>query len=574
VVTVRAERTDVLVMGGGVAALRAAIAAREAGSEVLVCCKGIAGRSGNTVPSTADISAYLPELGVDDSEETFLRDTLEAGATIADPQLVGLLAERSGPAVLDLERLGIRLLRNGDEIDRTRGAGHSRARTYRADSTGLGPNKGLALSVPLAQRARALGVAFRDRAPIVDLVVDGGELGGAAAVEHETGELLAIAAGAIIVASGGASHLFARTNGTADATGDVIALAMHAGAVARDLEFVQWHPTRMDHPVPLFLTNGLLADGAVFRDAGGREFMVDYDERANLAPRDILAKAIYLEASSGRGVDGGVYLDCSSVPDDRIALRHSYLAETLRKHDVDFPRQWLVVSPATHFLMGGIAIDPLACSSVPGLFVAGEAAGGIHGANRLGGNAFCEGLVFGTIAGAAAATYAAEHPANRAISLNGDWLADHIDPAAADPRVALQAIWQRLRTTMWQRASLVRDAEGLARASDAIDEMVPEADVLRVRNAAEAARVLDLRAGLDCARAIVAAAIFREESRGAHWRTDFPETSSAWLGSTWVHWQKGSSKPELEFRPKHASEIRGDVVERREKPTMKGAERG
>ena len=145
------------------------------------------------------------------------------------------------------------------------------------------------------------------------------------------------------------------------------------------------------------------ADGAVFRDAGGREFMADYDPRANLAPRDVLAKAVFIESTSGRGVGGGVYLDCSVIAADRIALRHSYLAQTLQKHGVDFPRQWLVVSPATHFLMGGLVIDRQAASSMPGLFVAGEAAGGIHGANRLGGNAFCEGLVFGTIAGETAA---------------------------------------------------------------------------------------------------------------------------------------------------------------------------
>src|SRR5439155_3472627 len=314
-----------------------------AGASVLVCCKGIAGRSGNTVVSTADISAYVPELGADDSEDTFADDTLGSGARIGDERLIQLLAERSGPAVLDLERLGVPLLRAHGEIDRTRAAGHSRARTYRADSHGLGPNKGLALSVPLADRARALGVEFLDRTPVVHLEAMKGRLTGAVAVDAQSNEIIAIRAGATILGSGGAAHLFSRTNGTVDSVGDGIAFALRAGALARDLEFVQWHPTRMDQPLSLFLTNGLLADGAVFRDAAGREFMSDYDARGSLAPRDILAKAVYLEATSGRGVDSGVYLDCSDIPEDRIALRHEYLAETLNKREVDFPRQWLCV---------------------------------------------------------------------------------------------------------------------------------------------------------------------------------------------------------------------------------------
>jgi fumarate reductase (CoM/CoB) subunit A len=555
---------DVVVVGGGVAALRAAVAACEAGADVVLCCKGQAGRSGNTVVSTADISAYIPELGIDDSEAIFAGDTLSSGSSIADENLVRLLAELSGPALLDLERLGILLLKDGDppRVDRTKAAGHTRARTYRADSRGLGPNKGLALSVPLAERARALGVRCLDRTPVVAMATDERRAVGVVAVDLADDNVYAISTPAVVVAAGGASHLYARTNGTADATGDAIALALWAGASARDLEFVQWHPTRMDEPVPLFLTNGLLADGAVFRAADGREFMEDYDPRGSLAPRDVLAKAVYTEAQSGRGVGDGVYLDCSAVPPDRIALRHGYLAETLQKHGIDFPRQWLVVSPATHFLMGGIAIDATAASSLPGIFVAGESAGGIHGANRLGGNAFCEGLVFGTIAGTSAA--AQTHSASNGLSATaestlreaaGEFLRT-VDATAGDVRPVLSSLWQRLRHTMWQHASLVRDAGGLSTAGGVVDELAEEAAGLRGRTPAHAARIAELRAGLACARAIVAAAMFREESRGAHWRADFPETSEAWFGSTFVHWPNGQASPRLEFRPKVSSRLK------------------
>jgi fumarate reductase (CoM/CoB) subunit A len=539
--------TDVLVIGGGVAALRASLAAREAGAEVLICCKGIVGRSGNTVVSTADISAFVPELGTDDSEETFAADTLGSGASIADERLVAILAERSGPAVLDLERLGIPLLRAHGLIDRTRAAGHSRARTYRADSTGLGANKGLALSVPLAERAREWGVRTLDRCPVVHLSASDVELSGAIAVDLAGGSVLRIRAHAAVLAAGGASHLFARTNGTADATGDAISLAMQAGAAARDLEFVQWHPTRMDQPVSLFLTNGLLADGAIFRDASGRPFMQDYDERRDLAPRDVLAKSIYTEIGAGRGVHGGVYLDCSAIPPERVELRHAYLAQTLLAHGVDFPEQWVVVSPSTHFLMGGITIDPAAASTLPGLFVAGESAGGIHGANRLGGNAFCEGLVFGTIAGQNAAGRAGRPGLEVQVP---EELTARVQPDAPDPRPALAASWRELREAMWQHASLIRSEASLRHVQGVIDHLRCDVSPLRGRTAAEAARIVDAEAALRCAAAIVAAALWREESRGAHWRGDFPDPSPAWLGHIAMDWPDHVAQPLLTFTPR------------------------
>ena len=537
---------DVLVIGGGVAALRAAVAACESGARVIICCKGQAGRSGNTVVSTADISAYIAALGDDDSEEIFARDTLESGASIADERLVRLLADRSGPAVLDLERLGIPLLRDGDHIDRTRGAGHSRARTYRADSKGLGPNKGLALSVPLVQKARELGAQVYDRTPVVDLLISADGVTGAVAIDLEGNRILTIKSRAVIAASGGFSHLFARTNGTADATGDLITLGLRAGAVARDLEFVQWHPTRMDQPVPLFLTNGLLADGAVFRDRDGREFMADYDSRANLAPRDVLAKGIFLEAQSGRGVDGGVYLDCSAIPPDRIALRHAYLEQTLQKHGVDLSKDWLVVSPSTHFSMGGLTIDQRAASSMPGLFVAGETAGGIHGANRLGGNAFCEGLVFGTIAGKAAAEYARATSSAPAVDEDAT-IAGVVDSTAPDPRPATTALWQQMRQEMWRDAAIVRDANSLEQAGRTLAAIGEEAASLRAPSARDTARLLELRAGVGCAQLVVATALFRQESRGAHWRSDFPATADVWYGHTSVQWRADQVQPELRF---------------------------
>jgi aspartate oxidase len=257
-----------------------------------------------------------------------------------------------------------------------------------------------------------------------------------------------------------------------------------------------------------------------------------------------------MEAASDRGVQGGVYLDCTPIPADRIALRHAYLAETLQKHAVDIARDWLVVSPATHFMMGGIAIGPDAASSLPGLYVAGESAAGIHGANRLGGNAFCEGLVFGTIAGEAAAAFARSAPPAPTPVPVPESLARLVDPSAPDPRPKLSELWQYLRDQMWNHAAIVRERRGLDAAMAVIAEVRGEAQEVRGRTAAEAARALDLLAALDSAQAIVAAALFREESRGAHWRSDYPDTATDWLGSILMAWPESQSSPTLTYRAK------------------------
>ena len=230
-----------------------------------------------------------------------------------------------------------------------------------------------------------------------------------------------------------------------------------------------------------------------------------------------------------------------------MALRHAHLAQTLNKHGLDFPSDWLVVSPATHFSMGGVTVDCDGSSSLAGCFAAGETAGGLHGANRLGGNAFCEGLVFGAIAGTAAAAWARTADAARSAGDPLEQIRGATDPHADDPRPALTAMWRRLRDTMWQRASLVRDASGLAAALCVIESLADEASVLQASTASGAARILDLRAGLDCARAIVAAARFREESRGAHWRSDFPDTLDSWLGHVAMRWPSGAKEPTLHF---------------------------
>jgi succinate dehydrogenase/fumarate reductase flavoprotein subunit len=207
--------------------------------------------------------------------------------------------------------------------------------------------------------------------------------------------------------------------------------------------------------------------------------------------------------------------------------------------------------------MGGLTIDERAASTMPGLFVAGETAGGIHGANRLGGNAFCEGLVFGTIAGEAAAEFARTTRSAAATVDDDTILSSVIDPTAPDPRPTLAALWQRLRQGMWSDAAIVRDAQSLGKAERTLVEIAEEAALVRTPSVREAARLLELLAAAQCARLVVATALFRQESRGAHWRSDFPASDAAWYGHTSVAWRADHTQPELHFVAKASDSAAG-----------------
>jgi aspartate oxidase len=519
--------SDVVVVGGSLAGLRAAIAAAEAGARVILFCRGVAGSSGSAVVASNDLAGVLPECE-DDSPDTFSADLMTSGHGIADPALAAVLAEEAGLRIRELARFGVKLLETAGRIDRVRVPGHSRARGVRVEPI---PNRppGLALTLPLRRAAERRGVRILDRCPTIELWCDAGEVAGALVVDLGRGVPLAVTADSIVLATGGGAYLYIRTNAPNDVAGEGYALAARVGADLRDMEFVQFHSTRMDEPIRRMLTEGLMDDGAVLRNRDGEPFMSRYHPEGTMAPRDVRCRAIYEEIQSGRGVEGYVYLDCSTVPEDRLWLRHGALAKQLRAAGVDFPRQPIRVSPAAHFFMGGVAIDLHGGTTVPGLYACGEVAGGVHGANRLGSTAYSEALVFGARAGAAAAARARV----RAVHRRRERALPRFATSRAGSGTGAGLRWSDLRQVMWDQVGVQRSAAGLESAVAKLAEMrkAPPGDSV---GWAEVARAVAFDLALASAEAVARAALERRESRGAHWRIDFPGTSPGFRGSTYL----------------------------------------
>jgi len=536
---------DVLVVGGGGAGLLAAIEAAGHGASVVVACKGKAGRSGNTVVAVSQFSAVVPDDDSDDSPERHYNDTLNGGKGINDERLAWILASRGGPAVLKLEKLGVPLHRSEGRLVRQGAAGHSRIRGIHIDGTRFPATLGgLAITLPLRAEAEKRGVRFLDDAPVIRLLTRDGQVCGAVVVLLEDGKLLAIKAKAVVMAAGGAGRLYSRTNNTGGVCGDGYALMLLAGAPLKDMEFVQFYPHQMSAPIKAPLPNSVFPDGAVLRNRHGERFMHLYDPvHKELATRDTMARAIFLEVQKGNGIDGEVYADCRNLSEAVLQKKYFAITRDLRRHGIDLTRDWVRVAPSAHFFMGGAEIDEHCRTGIPGLFAAGEAAGGVHGANRISGNALTETAVFGPLAGRAAAELALSSRSRPEPDI------PDLSLAAGRREEAPEGIRRQLRNAMWEGASIVRSRASLRRALATVKECASAAERYEGDgSAADIAQREETRLMCMTAEAVVLSALAREESRGAHFRDDFPLEERRWLGSHRV-WRSESGL-KVEFAPK------------------------
>jgi L-aspartate oxidase len=496
---------DLLVLGSGIAGLSAAIHAARRGWSVAIVTKGDLTNSA-TWYAQGGVAAALD---APDSAELHQADTLVAGAGLCDVDAVQVLVTEGPARVRELMELGARFDMRDGELELAIEGGHSLPRVVHAG----GDATGAEIERALGDTAHALAkIAVHERCFSVDLVVEHGRCVGVAAIGAD-GAPVEFRARHTVLATGGAGQLFSVTTNPTVSTGDGIAMALRAGVAVADVEFMQFHPTAMDDPRmprPL-LSEALRGDGAVLRDEHGVRFMLDEHERADLAPRDIVSRAIARRMVE-RGLDH-LWLDTTAIAD--FPDKFPTIFASAQRAGLDPRTDFLPVAPAAHYLSGGVATDLDGASTLPGLWACGEAAcSGVHGANRLASNSLLDGLVF---APRIVEAIAAGKDAPEATGvLRGVALDDVAPPVPPPGAITLD----ELQRAMSAGAGVLRDAASLAAVATTVAVDVPTPDVAGH----------ELHNLLTVARALVAAATAREESRGTHTRLDYPVTSEAFAG--------------------------------------------
>jgi succinate dehydrogenase / fumarate reductase flavoprotein subunit len=530
--------TDVLVLGAGGAGLRGAIAAAEAGARVVIVSKSLLGKA-HTVMAEGGVAAAMHNVAYQDTWEVHFADTIKGGKFINDWRMAELHSKESPDRVLELERWGA-------VFDRTwQGRIHQRpfgAHTY-PRLAHIGDRTGLELIRTLQDRAvHADGVDVHMEVTVFKLLKsEAGRIAGALAYRRSDGSLILYRCAAVLLATGGAGKMYRVTSNSWECTGDGTALAYDAGAQLRDMEMVQFHPTGMVWPSGvrgILVTEGVRGEGGVLRNSGGERFMERYDpERMELSSRDVVARAINSEVLAGRGSPhGGAYLDITHRKPDFIKKKlPSMYEQFLKLAKVDITKQPMEVAPTIHYAMGGVRVEAeTGATTVAGLYAAGEVASGLHGANRLGGNSLSDLLVFGKRAGDAAGLVAkADAQAARAnidIAEVDQAIAELIAPfsrPAGENPYQLQA---EIQEVMSVHAPIVRDGPGLKAGLDKILDLAGRSRTCGTGGTTSRAfnpgwhTAYDLRSMLVNAEALLRCALERKESRGAHARSDYPET--------------------------------------------------
>ncbi len=563
---------DVLVIGAGGAGLRAAIEASAMGADVAVVCKSLLGKA-HTVMAEGGIAAALGNLDPQDNWSVHFQDTMRGGQLINNWRMAELHAREAPERVYELEGWGAVFDRTADGKISQRPFG---AHTYRR-LCHVGDRTGLEMIRTLQDKAVSIGIPVYMETTVTRLLKDDGRIAGAVGYRRDDGSFVAFRCKAIIIATGGWGRLYKVTSNSWESTGDGVAMAYEAGAEILDPEMVQFHPTGMVWPPGvrgLLVTEAVRGDGGFLTNREGKRFMLEYDPvKKDLASRDVVARSIYKEVQAGRGSEhGGAYLDVRHLGPETIKRKlPSMYEQFLRLADVDITRQPMEVAPTIHYAMGGLRVDAdSGATTVPGLFAAGEAAAGLHGANRLGGNSLSDLVVFGRRAGAAAAAY------QRGLALG------QLDEGeiADEERVLLQpfqgAGTENPYLLQQELQQAMQDGAGLARTATGLEECLSR--ILGIRARAERIHVpgsrrfnpgwhtaRDMRFLLTVAEAIVRGAFMRPESRGAHWRLDFLDKDPGWGRQNIIARKKGetmqvSVRPITEFPEDFARMFEGEAV--------------
>ncbi len=507
----KTEKTDFLIIGSGVAGLRAAVELAPHG-EVLVVTKDVL-RESSTEYAQGGVAVAMSD---EDRVGIHFEDTLKAGDGLCREEAVRVLVEEGAQRILELIEWGAEFDREGTRLDFTLEAAHSRRRVLHAhgDSTGKEIERVLINKVVSFNRVRKFPFAMT-----VDLVMRDGVCCGAYILKD--GRVHQVLARATVLATGGGGQIFSRTTNPQVSTSDGMAIALRAGAVIEDMEFVQFHPTVLFAPAaPQFLlSEAMRGEGGVLRNIYGEPFMKNYHPDAELAPRDVVSRAIISEMVRTRSMY--VYLDLTHLDAAFVKKRFPRIYRTCLQYDIDITRDRIPVSPAAHYMMGGVKTDTMGRTSIAGLYAAGEVTcTGVHGANRLASNSLLEGLVFGAKAGQAASETV---------------------PAIADPdELSVTAISDygriedyeetrtRLRRVMWDRVGIIRCAESLGAAREELSCFLHI-----LKHQYRTREELELKNMLQTAILVTEGAFMRRCSLGAHYRSDFPQKEGCYYHIEW-----------------------------------------
>ena len=527
--------TDVLIIGSGGAGSRAAIEVDDAGLKAIIVSKGLSFRSGCTGMAEGGYNAVFKAVDKDDSIDAHIYDTLKGGSYLNDKKLVEILVNESPKRLIDLENYGALFDRQeSGEIDQRPFGGQSYRRTcYQGDRTGA------ELLNALKEEIIRRDIECIEEVMITSLVTDKNQVIGATGLNLKDSSLIYFKAKSTILASGGAGQLYPVTSNTFQKNGDGFAIAYRAGANLVDMEQVQFHPTGMVSPKSkrgVLVTEAVRAEGGHLINSEGERFMSKYaPEKMELATRDVVARSIYQEIIEGRGTEnGGVYLDISHVDDDHIDEVLETMVIQFENIGMDIKSGPIEVAPTAHHFMGGLKINPDASSSLKNLFGAGEVCGGVHGANRLGGNALADTQVFGKIAGESASKAAK----NTELKTNDEHVAEEasrIEDLIKEGEIKPLDFKNRIKDLMWEKVSIVRDEKKLNEALKELNQMKKDLDKLNVSYKSqyntELVTALEVINMVEICILIVKSAILRRESRGAHYRSDFPESNDMWKRS-------------------------------------------